>query len=581
MRRLILLVSLLICTQAARTQNLVLNPGFEQYRYCRDNSLYRAQFWFNWSHLTGLPSFGTGALGWYSPTLFSNSSPTQPSKHVLACNKGVFLPVQALALNSFTYDSSWYLPRNGQAYALIHTRYNSEVGPLAFHDAARTYLQAELAAPLRAGCTYRVTFYARLAWGLEFTTHIAPPIATDNLGAYFSDQPIIQSPAAPFIIAQPQVSSPPGVLITDTVGYTRVSGTFVAQGNERFLTLGNFRPDAATTTRQLWHSSRFGGASRYAIDDVSVEAVPPPGLALNLGPDLWLGSCANAATTIAAGPGFQSYRWNTGQTTASISVSQPGRYVVTADFGCGVVKDSVEVRRFDPARTPLLGLAAPPAPLCPGESVSISARAGFQQYQWADGPTGPVRTLTQPGRYRLSARTADGCLVQDSVLITALAPPSAPRLPADTLLCADALPLRLPVPPPPAAGLRYEWSAPGATATALPVAAAGTYTLTVRNRCLASTATVRVRVQDCAPLFPLPNIISPNGDGLNDYFQVRAATERPLVLRVFDRWGREVYRADQYRNDWPQRPPAAGLYYYLLTDTRYQRSYRGWLEVMP
>ncbi len=424
-----------------------------------------------------------------------------------------------------------------------------------------------------------VTFYARLAWGREFHSYSYPPIATDNLGAYFSTQPVLQDPTNPQLLAQPQVSSPPGVVFADTLNYTRVSGTFVAQGDERYLTLGNFRPDAQTTTRQLWTNSRWGGSARYALDDVSVEAVPPAGLAL--GPDRWLGACAGAApVTLTAPAGFQSYRWRTGQTTASIQVSQPGRYVVTADFGCGLVKDSVEVHRYDPQLTPLL--VQPPA-LCPGQSLTLTAAAGFQDYRWADGPTGPARTPTQPGPYRLTARTADGCLVRDSVELVALPPPVVPTgFPADTAVCMQE-PWRFTLPPPPA-GVSYEWSTDALGSTLLvPAGAAGPYTLTIHTRCQIATATVRVRTQDCAPLLQVPNIVTPNHDGRNDRFRVTAPSPRPLRLQVFTRWGQLVFESADYRDQWPTDSPAvpAGIYYYLLVDSTFGRRYRGWVEMMP
>ncbi|MCC2548969.1 PKD domain-containing protein, partial [Hymenobacter sp. BT175] len=47
----------------------------------------------------------------------------------------------------------------------------------------------------------------------------------------------------------------------------------------------------------------------------------------------------------------------------------------------------------------------------------------------------------------------------------------------------------------------------------------------------------------------VPNIITPNGDGLNDTFQQRFSC-LPTELSVYSRWGQRVfYRAD-YHNDW-------------------------------
>ncbi|MCX6311842.1 MAG: choice-of-anchor L domain-containing protein [Bacteroidetes bacterium] len=49
----------------------------------------------------------------------------------------------------------------------------------------------------------------------------------------------------------------------------------------------------------------------------------------------------------------------------------------------------------------------------------------------------------------------------------------------------------------------------------------------------------------------LPSGISPNGDGLNDYFIVHGLDVFPEnTLTVFNRWGNEVFKKDDYRNDW-------------------------------
>ena len=64
-----------------------------------------------------------------------------------------------------------------------------------------------------------------------------------------------------------------------------------------------------------------------------------------------------------------------------------------------------------------------------------------------------------------------------------------------------------------------------------------------------------------------PNLITPNSDGLNDSFIVPCTGLYPgSELIVFNRWGQEVYRNQDYRNDWygtyKERPLPVGTYFY-------------------
>lgn len=85
-------------------------------------------------------------------------------------------------------------------------------------------------------------------------------------------------------------------------------------------------------------------------------------------------------------------------------------------------------------------------------------------------------------------------------------------------------------------------------------------------------ATVRLNVlgsQVEEPCF-VPNIITPNGDGRNDFFTVPCleTTYTNNNVRIFNRWGDKVYEKDGYLNDWDSSykgnllPP--GTYFYLI-----------------
>lgn len=107
----------------------------------------------------------------------------------------------------------------------------------------------------------------------------------------------------------------------------------------------------------------------------------------------------------------------------------------------------------------------------------------------------------------------------------------------------------------------------------------GTYTIRLTaglalGGCASTAVVTNVSVVD--PL--VPNIITPNADGQNDFFEQRFSC-LPVQLRVYSRWGQEVFRAEEYANDWNAAGQPAGLYFVALRDTAGRR-YRGWLEVV-
>lgn len=66
-------------------------------------------------------------------------------------------------------------------------------------------------------------------------------------------------------------------------------------------------------------------------------------------------------------------------------------------------------------------------------------------------------------------------------------------------------------------------------------------------------------------LFKIPNVITPNGDGKNDYFEIKALESYTQnELTIFNRWGNMVYNSAPYHNNWDGHGLNEGTYYYAL-----------------
>jgi len=67
----------------------------------------------------------------------------------------------------------------------------------------------------------------------------------------------------------------------------------------------------------------------------------------------------------------------------------------------------------------------------------------------------------------------------------------------------------------------------------------------------------------------IPDAFSPNGDGVNDRFEILHPTTMKIELEVFNRWGNSVYKSSDYLNEWDGKGTGSFLGKDLLTGTYY------------
>ncbi len=212
--------------------------------------------------------------------------------------------------------------------------------------------------------------------------------------------------------------------------------------------------------------------------------------------------------------------------------------------------------------------------LCEGETVLLGKPAlPGVTYKWNNGSANATLLVTKPGIYWLEAEK-NGCIsVGNQIRVTYIARPVL-NLGNDTTICSgESLLLGIEDVP----GNQYKWHN-GSTSSTFLVTEPGVYSLQLsRNNCFA-TASVKVTFEDCE--VTIPNIITPNNDGLNDLFVVKGIWVKDCALQVFNRWGSRVYETDSYHNNWQAEGIAAGNYYYLLRNSKTGKTYKGWLEIV-
>lgn len=103
----------------------------------------------------------------------------------------------------------------------------------------------------------------------------------------------------------------------------------------------------------------------------------------------------------------------------------------------------------------------------------------------------------------------------------------------------------------------------------------GSYTILVRDS-IGCEVTQTIEVVEDLQLF-IPTLFTPNGDGLNDQFEIRNLPGGSS-LSVKDRWGKEVFSADPYGNDWEAKDLENGTYFWVL-EMPGQGTRSGWIVI--
>ncbi len=143
---------------------------------------------------------------------------------------------------------------------------------------------------LQAGKTYCVKFY--------FNITNTSPYGMDGFGAYFGGVTMdtITQCRMPLTFINPQIQNPNGNIITDTLNWVPVTGTFVAVGNEKYMLIGNFKSDLATNCVTINPAYLPQKWTDVCIDDVSCIDIDLPAYA---GPDI---SCIPGNTVYIGRP---------------------------------------------------------------------------------------------------------------------------------------------------------------------------------------------------------------------------------------------------------------------------------------
>lgn len=311
-----------------------------------------------------------------------------------------------------------------------------------------------------------------------------------------------------------------------------------------------------------------------------------------------------------AGAGFTAYSWSTGATTQTITVKNPGKYVVNVTGQNCTGKDSVNVIANSLPQVSISGNTV----LCPESRVTLTANADADSVRWNTGESSSDITVSSAQEYTVTV-FSNGCSNKASVNVTASNPPVAFSLGNDTSFCgafskvlstgiastqwntqatgaqitvsqagtyiatisntcgtvSDTIVINRNEPlvfslgndtsfcngvielSSPAEMSAYLWNT-GAQTASISVSEAGTYWVKITAETGCISADTIVIGSNCARDLWIPNAFTPNHDGMNDVFMVRGSSGTVIErFIIYNRWGNKVFEATDIQPNDPAK----------------------------
>lgn len=217
--------------------------------------------------------------------------------------------------------------------------------------------------------------------------------------------------------------------------------------------------------------------------------------------------------------------------------------------------------------------------------ITVTGGTSPIHYQWYNGST-PLANDTLPnlsnvggGTYSLSITDANGCVangISTTFVVPSTAPVSAGFSPSTS---QGQAPLDVSFTNSSSGASSYNWNLGNGFSTQQDPSSTytepGTYTVMLvasNGTCVDSVSTVII--VDAETTITIPNVFSPNGDGVNDVFFIKSTGMESLNCDIFNRWGQLVYKIGSPGQRWDGtlnngNLATDGTYFYILTAKGY------------
>lgn len=264
-------------------------------------------------------------------------------------------------------------------------------------------------------------------------------------------------------------------------------------------------------------------------------------------PEDWLEDTAfcqdNQLTIYAPHDSSQLIQWSDGSNGNTLQITSSGWYWLERLNACGMRRDSFYVAPF---KLPKTGLPRDTV-ICKDDILLMSAIPGAYDIIWPDGRSGYQYEISSSGIYQYGIENECGFFL-DTIQVFSLHEPGSGSM--DSITCR-----LFPTQFPDSAWLYTAalWS-DGEDSYPRVFESSFMGSVKLRNVCGEGDYDVNIEEIDCQCKLLVPNVFTPNGDGLNDRFRVFSPCEiSDFHLIIMDRWGKVIYESKDINNGWDGR----------------------------
>lgn len=333
-------------------------------------------------------------------------------------------------------------------------------------------------------------------------------------------------------------------------------------------------------------------------NSVSITVNPKPTLTLSL---VSASVCPGTSFTLTAQGSETTALWQPGSLSGFNTVVSPAAttiYSITQTNAAGCSETGTVI--IGVLKTPTVNIV--PNGLvqaCEGQSVKLKAinasGSAFNSYQWYSSSSGAlsnndsVLVLTPQNTSTITVKVYDyslsNCYGKDSVQVIILPKPTLNASVNPQKVCPGK-PTTITV----TGAQSYTWQpvhlGNGNQVVVRPVSYFKTYTVSATDAYgCETTDTITVDVEKKCGL-TVYNLVSPNSDGSNDYFEIDGISDFKHTVSIYNRWGQKLFESADYKNNWDGSSESngvhvpAGTYFYIIELPEQKEIFKGWIELI-